>query len=118
MDNQEREIRIQYRDIDTILVNGRLYKDEFDLYAGFTDEDDATVFKIDVPSNWEGTFFIGLQPNGEDIVYTEVDFDTDNTPNIEFPLPSQVVGQHRMVLKVVDDETIITKPIFFRIKKI
>lgn len=109
-----REYTINYYDTDTIYVNGDLYDQKDDLFAGYTDEDDATLLTISIPSDWEGTKSIGLKSD-EINTYTELTFD-ENTA--EYELPTQTVGQLRMVLKIVDDNTVITKPIFFYIRNL
>ena len=107
-----REIAIRYYDANTAYVNGKLYSSEFDIFGGYTTESLATQLQFSFPSDWSGTYSIGLKPQDGTMTYTVMTITDDQ---VDYDLPTQAVGQLEMVVKVVDTATIITRPVYFKI---
>lgn len=107
-----REIYISYDTNGAPCVNGWQYNPKDEIFAGFDEESGATKLNINLPSDWSGTFYIGLKPYNGDMEFTSVGTDT----KIEYELPSQSAGLLTMQIKAVGDSTIITDPIYFEIR--
>lgn len=107
-----REIYISYDSKGTPCVNGWKYNPIDRLFAGFADESEATELYINLPSDWSGTFYVGLKPYNGNMTFTSVGTDTQ----IEYSLPSQSAGLLEMQMKAVGDSTILTDPIYFDIR--
>lgn len=109
-----REITIRYKNSDTVYVNGVLYKQHDMIFAGYADENEATLLKIYLPNNWEDyTYTLKFCQSG-----TWADATTSTDTEIEYEIPTKSAGKLVFAIEAVSDtQTVNLKPIFFEIKK-